>query len=174
MSRRNRNKRAAANTATVPNKSMPTTNDILLPDAVLVPAESNRPSKEITVEEALRGRKPLTAAEIVALPYKDRPPRSEWPADDVKKNPRPYKKRKSAEGRTYGSSIGHIDFVGIFGFLILWAVCAGIEYYIMMSMGLLQATAIALGIIFGLLTAGFIVLTFKGGGFGGSDVGTWF
>lgn len=147
--------------------------EAIIPDVVIVPDESNRPAAR-TVEEELSLRKPLTAAQIAAMPYKERPPRDEWPVGDVKDNPKPYKKRRGAEGRTYGSRIGYIDFVSIFGFLFLWAGCSAVEWFILRSMGLIEVSAIILGIVLGLITAGVIMAGSKSGSFGSFDGGSWY
>lgn len=112
-------------------------------------------------------KNPLTAAEILALPRNQRPPRDEWPDDRVGKNPRPYPKRRIVS-RFSGGGTG-IDFIGVIGFLILWAACAFVLYFVYNSLGMGSPYSMIAAIVSGLVSA-IIVRT---GATAGVDVTNW-
>lgn len=114
----------------------------------------------------------LTAAEILALPRDKRPPRSEWPID-MTENPNPYPQREEDSyladpWRSSGSGIG---FFNVIGFLILWAICAGVIYAANNALGYPYPWVI--GIVGGLFAACIILAIGKGGSSGGFNVDNW-
>lgn len=98
---------------------------------------------------------PLTGSEILALP------RSE----------RRYPKRRTSDWGSGSISSGSsgVDFVGIIGFLILWAVCAFVLYFVYTSLGMTNPFNMIVAIISGLLGA----MMIHSGATGGVDVTHW-
>jgi hypothetical protein len=114
---------------------------------------------------------PLTAAEIMALPRNQRPPRSEWPDAGVGNNPNPYPRRKPYKREWFPSSgggSGADDFVSVIVFLALWAVCSLVFYGVYTSLGMATPFSVIVAVISGLLAATMI----RGGG-AGLDVTHW-
>lgn len=118
---------------------------------------------------------PLTAAEILALPRNQRPPRSEWPDAGGGNNPKPYAKRRRPMKREWFPSSGGgsgEDVWNVIIFLALWAVCSLVEYGVYSSLGMADPYLIFLAIFTGLISACVVLGVFHGGS-GGGDLTRW-
>lgn len=146
-------------------------------------AKAKREKKSVTQQKAadviLADRdlvkNPLTAAEIVALPRKQRPPRSEWPNSGADKNPRPYSKRRRTEAGAllrYSGGGSGAGFFKVLGFLILWAACSFALYGAESGLSIAFPYLVVGAIIGGLWGAVVILDVIKGGS--GRDLTRWF
>lgn len=133
-------------------------------------AEQQKAAETILENRDLKTN-PLTAAEILALPRNQRPPRSEWPIEMLE-NPNPYPKREQRRlERSWGSSGSGVGFFDVIGFLILWAICAAVIYAANNALG--YPYPWVFGIIGGFFSACLIIAIGKGGGSGGFTGDNW-
>jgi hypothetical protein len=112
-------------------------------------------------------KSPLTRAEIMALPRNQRPPRSEWPNDglgtSLASNP------EHGIASRYSGGGSDLDFLGIIGFMILWAVCGSVLYFVYDSLGMILPYSMIAAVVSGLLGA----MMIRSGATGGVDVTHW-
>lgn len=116
-------------------------------------------------------KNPLTAAEIVALPRSQRPPRSEWPDAGVGENPKLYPKRRKPMKREWFPSSGGFDADAwsIIVFLTIWAVCSLVFCGVYTSLGMESPFSVIVAIISGLFAA----IMIRGGGAGFDPTRWW-
>lgn len=135
-------------------------------------ASLNKAEQVATAAKKIENGARLTAAEILALPRDQRPPRSEWPIEMLE-NPNPYAKRpKSKLSRSFSSSGGSgVGFFDVVGFLILWAICSAVIYAANNALG--YPYPWVFGIVGGFFSACLITGIAKGGGSGGFSGDNW-